>query len=234
MKRGNNNLQIFTDVTPFLRDVIILHSENGKILFTENYNQTTFGEDGLWKTIEFYSQNSSEITILASGTGKEDDGLRFELNDVDFGWESSNSINGNELQGIPNTVVLSGELNPGLNYLKIYKKGNPQIYSVAAYGGSNITNVKNESPIPNSISVDIHPNPFNITTNISYVTSSASHNKLKIYNSLGEKVAELVNEFQSPGSYKVNWHADQQSSGIYFCILEADNYFVVEKLLLLK
>ena len=131
-------------------------------------------------------------------------------------------------------MALSGELNPGPNYLKIYKKGNPQIYSVAAYGGSNITNVKNESPIPNSISVDIHPNPFNITTNISYVTSSASHNKLQIYNSLGEKVAELVNEFQSPGSYKLNWKADHQSSGIYFCILEADNYFVVEKLLLLK
>ncbi len=231
---GVNNLQMHTDITPFLRDVIILQSENGKTLFTENYNQTTTGEDGIWETIEFSSQSLSEITILISGTGKEDDGLRFELNDIDFGWESNQSINGNELQGIPNTVVLSGELNPEVNYLKIYKKGNPEIYSVAAYGSSNITGVKNQSRIPNSISVQIHPNPFNISTNISYLTNSSSQNKLQIFNSLGERVAELVNEFQSQGSYIVNWNADQKSSGIYFCILEVDNYFVVEKLLLLK
>ena len=232
--RGNNNLQIFTDVTPFLRDVIILHSANGKILFSENYNQSISSEDGLWKTIEFSSQNSDEITILASGTGEEGDGLRFELNEINFGWEYNNSINGTELLGIPNTVALSGELKPGLNYLKIYKKGNPEIYSVAAYGSSNVTNVKIGSGIPNSISLQINPNPFNISTNIRYVTNSTSKNKLQIFNSLGERVNELVNEFQSPGSYTVNWNADHQSSGIYFCILEADNYFVVEKLLLLK
>lgn len=232
--RGNNNLQIFTDVTPFLRDVIILHSANGKILFSENYNQSISSEDGLWKTIEFSSQNSDEITILASGTGEEGDGLRFELNEINFGWEYNNSINGTELLGIPNTVALSGELKPGLNYLKIYKKGNPEIYSVAAYGSSNVTNVKIGSGIPNSISLQINPNPFNISTNIRYVTNSTSKNKLQIFNSLGERVTELVNEFQSPGSYTVNWNADHQSSGIYFCILEADNYFVVEKLLLLK
>jgi hypothetical protein len=234
MNFGENNLQIHTDITPFLRDVIILNSTGGKTLFAKNFNQTLDGEDGLWKTLEFDSNNSNTITILISGTGNAGDALRFELNDTDFGWEGDNSIDGNNLQGIPNTVALTNNLSDGKNFLKIYKRGNPQIYSVAAYGSSNITNVENESQLPNLLSLKVYPNPFNIEATITYTTNSASLNKLKIYNSLGEDVATLVNELQPKGNYKLNWQADHQSAGIYFCILEADNYFTAEKLLLLK
>jgi hypothetical protein len=234
MNLGENNLQIHTDITPFLRDVIILNSAEGKTLFSNNYNQTIDSEDGLWETIEFDSHNSNFVTILISGTGKKGDALRFEINDTDFGWEGENSIDGNNLNNIPNTVVLTENLSDGKNFLKIHKRGNPQIYSVAAYGSSNISNVKNINQLPDVLSLNVYPNPFNIEAVITYTTNSASQNKLKIYNSLGENVATLVNKFQSKGSYKLNWNADHQSSGIYFCILEADNYFTVEKLILLK
>ena len=36
------------------------------------------------------------------------------------------------------------------------------------------------------------------------------------------------------GEYNLTWEANDMTSGIYICILESDNYFKVEKLLLLK
>jgi len=44
---------------------------------------------------------------------------------------------------------------------------------------------------------------------------------LTIYNSIGETVGLLVNEFQSEGNYEVVWNAESCPSGIYFYKLQA-------------
>ena len=44
-----------------------------------------------------------------------------------------------------------------------------------------------------------------------------------IYNMLGEKVTELVNEVQSAGKYKEVWNAGRFASGVYILRLEASS-----------
>lgn len=234
LDQGENNLEIYSCVTPFLRDVIVAYSDDGKVLFNRNYNETAEGEDGLWKTIEFDSHNSNKIAILISGTGNKNDGLRFELNNKNFGWKSEYAIDGDELKSIPNTIILSEELVNGKNFLKIYKKGSPQLYSIAAYGNSTITNIEVELEPKILPEITINPNPFNISTKINYSTRGFSKNKVTILNVLGEEIATLVNKFQPGGNHSIVWNAARQSSGIYFCIFQADDYFLVERILLLK
>ncbi len=85
-----------------------------------------------------------------------------------------------------------------------------------------------------------YPNPFNPTTTIRYSIPVASNIKLTIYNSLGQKISNLVNRFQSPGNYKVILNATDWGSGIYFYSINAYSvnnklrYKKVKKLLLLK
>ncbi len=79
-----------------------------------------------------------------------------------------------------------------------------------------------------------YPNPFNPTTSITYQLPQNGHVTLKIYNSLGQEVKELVNGYEEPGSYTVNFDAANLPSGIYFYKLQSGNITAVKKMLLLK
>jgi photosystem II stability/assembly factor-like uncharacterized protein len=68
-----------------------------------------------------------------------------------------------------------------------------------------------------------YPNPFNPATTIKYSVPAESNVKLIVYNSLGQKVSELVNSVQASGNYQVTWNASDFSSGIYFYTLEVSD-----------
>ncbi len=83
-----------------------------------------------------------------------------------------------------------------------------------------------------------YPNPFNPTTTIKYNLKDDVNVILNVYNIIGEKVATLVNEKQSAGSYSVQFDASSAmgglSSGTYFYKLIAGDFVSVKKMLLLK
>ncbi|HDP99973.1 MAG TPA: T9SS type A sorting domain-containing protein, partial [bacterium] len=79
-----------------------------------------------------------------------------------------------------------------------------------------------------------YPNPFNPETVINYSISQPGLVKLAVYNVLGQKVAELVNEHQTANSYKVTFDANNLTSGVYFYNLEVGDYSKTMKMMLLR
>ncbi len=79
-----------------------------------------------------------------------------------------------------------------------------------------------------------YPNPFNPTTEIGYSLPKASNVTLKIYNTIGQKVAVLVNKRQEAGMYNVSFNAASLSSGIYFYSIRTDENISVKKMMLLR
>jgi photosystem II stability/assembly factor-like uncharacterized protein len=84
-----------------------------------------------------------------------------------------------------------------------------------------------------------YPNPFNPTTTIKYTipnvgTSFMKFLKLKVYNTLGEEVATLVNEEKPAGIYSVKFDGGNLPSGVYIYRLTAGSYSSAKKLILLK
>ena len=65
-----------------------------------------------------------------------------------------------------------------------------------------------------------YPNPFNPSTTISYSFPKSATVSLRIFNALGQEVAQLVNERKEAGYYHVTWNATVPS-GIYFYRLQA-------------
>ncbi|MGA2667460.1 MAG: carboxypeptidase regulatory-like domain-containing protein, partial [Ignavibacteria bacterium] len=61
-----------------------------------------------------------------------------------------------------------------------------------------------------------YPNPFNPSTKISFDLPWAGNVKLTVYNSLGQFVKELLNEYKEAGSYTTEFNANTLSSGVYF------------------
>jgi photosystem II stability/assembly factor-like uncharacterized protein len=80
-----------------------------------------------------------------------------------------------------------------------------------------------------------YPNPFNPSTVIEFSLPEAVDNvRLTVYNSLGEKVTELVNSTLTSGSYMFQWNAQNVSAGIYFYELRTNNFVSMKKMSLLK
>ncbi|NUO78780.1 DUF4331 family protein, partial [candidate division KSB1 bacterium] len=67
-----------------------------------------------------------------------------------------------------------------------------------------------------------YPNPFNPTTEIKYAVTKDAAVKLRVFNSLGQEVATLVDKKLAPGTYTANWDARAFSTGTYFYRLEVD------------
>ena len=95
-----------------------------------------------------------------------------------------------------------------------------------------LSGAEEESIIPVQLSLkQNYPNPFNPATTIEYAIPNDSYVTLTVYNLLGQKVTELVNNNQKEGYYTVNFNASNLASGIYFYTLNTQNYNGTKKLL---
>ncbi|MBZ0198398.1 MAG: T9SS type A sorting domain-containing protein [Ignavibacteriaceae bacterium] len=79
-----------------------------------------------------------------------------------------------------------------------------------------------------------YPNPFNPSTVIQYAVPVQSHVRLIIYDALGRKVAEPVNEVKQSGRYKVNFAANNLASGVYFYTIRAADFKATNKMILIR
>jgi hypothetical protein len=92
-----------------------------------------------------------------------------------------------------------------------------------------------ESLLPRSTKLfQNYPNPFNPSTTIRYGLPHRSHVLLTVYNTLGQKVAELVDQDIDAGYHEVQFDGRKLASGAYFYRLQAGDFFQTRKLLLLK
>ena len=79
-----------------------------------------------------------------------------------------------------------------------------------------------------------YPNPFNPSTTIEYSVPKKSFVKLFIYNVMGKRIAEIVNEMVEPGSHRVVFQGQDFASGIYYYRLIYDGGMLTRKMILTK
>jgi len=113
----------------------------------------------------------------------------------------------------------------------LYKVENGQPTSIKQVPVSNEENPE----IPTSVSLkQNYPNPFNPTTTIRFELDQATFAKLTVYDLLGRKVRELVNEIRPAGTNTIQFDAANLASGIYLYRLEANGAAQTKRLTLIK
>lgn len=78
------------------------------------------------------------------------------------------------------------------------------------------------------------PNPFNPSTTIKFDLPEQGMVNLIVYDIVGRKVAELLNESKDAGVHVVSYDGSNLASGLYFYRLQAGKYSQVKRMLLLK
>jgi len=215
------------------------------------YNNTIVGwkSDGIQMgngTSDFYVRNN----IIAYCGAKDYDIRSVNSTDIDFGiaWQNGEETGWssimdplftNELEDDytitdASPAVDNGEHNP-FGFRIRYNGEGPDIGAFET--GDPLVGVaskpRNEIPSDYALSQN-YPNPFNPSTVIDYSIPESGLVTMKIYNVLGQEVAELVNEVKSAGKYKVTFDASQLTSGMYIYTITSGNYTATKKMMLLK
>ena len=89
--------------------------------------------------------------------------------------------------------------------------------------------------VPQSIELQQnYPNPFNPTTRIAFHLDESQQVRLDVYDVLGRRVATLVDEFKTAGTYTVTFNADGLASGMYLYRLQSDTMQRTRRMMLLQ
>jgi hypothetical protein len=139
-----------------------------------------------------------------------------------------------------NNITFSSTTEQDMMYVKkndgttdVYKLSdvNAIIFDGVIDGVSNITS--------QLFNVDIYPNPFQESTNISYTLDKYSYVEINIYNFKGKIIKSFLNGFQEPGNHLTTWEGTNSegikvSTGIYYYQLKIDNTVITKQAILIK
>ncbi len=79
-----------------------------------------------------------------------------------------------------------------------------------------------------------YPNPFNPSTVITFSIPQTDLVSLKVFNLLGQEVAELVNEVKSAGTSRVTFNSKNLSTGVYIYQLKSGDFTSTKKMMFIK
>jgi hypothetical protein len=79
-----------------------------------------------------------------------------------------------------------------------------------------------------------YPNPFNPSTTLRYGIPRNSYVSLRVYNTLGQMISQLVNGEQEAGYHEVRFDGSNLASGVYFYRFQAGEFAETRKFVLQK
>lgn len=98
----------------------------------------------------------------------------------------------------------------------------PEISGEGRVGTQSAQRLGTPSQTPDAVTLKgSYPNPVTSNATISYGLPSNSEVTLKVYNTLGQRVATLVDKTQSAGTHSIDFDASRLSSGAYLYRIEA-------------
>ena len=99
---------------------------------------------------------------------------------------------------------------------------------------TEVTSVKYNNLPQNFTLSENYPNPFNPSTNFKLNIKKGGFGQMVLYNSAGESLGVLINEYFAAGEYVRNINLENYSSGIYFVKFTINRFNEFKKIVLEK
>jgi|GEM_PF-3201201 len=109
-------------------------------------------------------------------------------------------------------------------------------YATARIGNEEEELIAAEEPVEELITFlyGVFPNPVNQFSTVKYALAEQAQARIYITNTLGNRVAVVSDSFQEPGEHTAVLDATTLSNGIYLCTLEAGNYKLTKRIVIIK
>lgn len=195
-----------------------------------------YDEDLPVELISFNAEKGNENkTILKWSTATETNNLGFTIERLKIirsneqVWEDVGFINGAGTTTETKTYSFVDEnLNPGK-----YKYRLKQIDFDGSFEYSKIVEIEIQLPDKFKLNQN-YPNPFNPKTKIEFQLPQSTNVKLTVFNILGEKVTEILNEELEAGFYSFYFDGKYHSSGVYIYQIKTPGFTQARKMILTK
>ncbi|KAA3633000.1 MAG: T9SS C-terminal target domain-containing protein [Calditrichaeota bacterium] len=146
--------------------------------------------------------------------------------------------------GVDATVIdveeFQGDLYVGGEFLRAGDKISAHIAKWTKGYATDINEPTGPEDLPQSFQLNQnYPNPFNPSTTVRFSLPKKSNVSLIIYNTIGQKVRNLVDKTYTAGEHEIVWDGKDDfgnvcATGIYFYKLESDEFVQSKKMLLLR
>ena len=148
---------------------------------------------------------------------------------------TNGGFNWYQQQTDPNSQAFISSISFSNDTIGWYSCAIGRIYKTTT-GGQWITNVSQISnEMPHSFGLEQNfPNPFNSQTRITFRVNVSDRYLIEIYDSKGNRIQQLLDQFLNAGNYSLNYDAETLSSGVYFYRLSGANMLVTRKMILLR
>lgn len=185
--------------------------------------------------------DSTNVQTLITTSYSNCDGISLDRNDHVYisTWGIQSVVRFDINFSMPAFIVTSGLSNPA----DIYVNRWTDTLAIPNAGNNTVPFV--QLTIPTNISDPVsrvedfrlyqnYPNPFNPVTKIGFTISNFVLTQLSIYDINGKEVDKLINENLSPGSYNIQWNAENFASGVYYYKLTVGNFSETKKMIFVK
>ncbi len=215
-------------------DKIFIGTDRGLFSSADNGNSWTESNSGLYNPTQsiFFDASTVDMATVKFGPNKTSV-IKGCLEDIDGDGDLDLMMHfDNKETGITKTDTKADLI--GKTFAGIDIKGSDSIKIVGNLKKEGIENAA-EDQIPKTYSLlQNYPNPFNPSTTIQFSLPQEGFTTIKIYNSLGQEVAQLISQYLNSGNYSVEWNASDFSSGVYYYIINAGRFIETKKLLLTR
>ena len=196
---------------------------------------STFTANNNGRTIQLNWETKTEVKLNKF----EIDRALASANDASVTWASVGSVPASGTSNSPKKYSYTEkDLQTGKYQYRLKMIDNDGSYKFSNIVETDITSPKNFELSQN------YPNPFNPSTRINYSIPFDSRVTLEVFNIIGERMGQIVNEEQSAGYYTVNFSSSNLNksitSGVYIYKINAvdkstGNIFTsIKKMMLLK
>ena len=194
-------------------NIITLKSEDSGETLQEVFNKSMRAFFRSSSNVMYFALEDAGINDNSEIYISEDDGLTF----IDFSEGISGEITSFEVD--KNGYLLAGTKANG-----IFRSKNI------------VTDIrKHQNIYPQKIDLfQNYPNPFNPKTTISFYLPKSEYVSIEIFNSLGQRIRNLVSERISIGNHKVTFNGSELTNGLYFYKITVGNFSDIKKMLLIK
>lgn len=197
-----------------------------KVLKTTNGGQTwavqTFMNSNMFKSMSWVEYFTTNNSIGYRGYMCGENGLIYVSYDLGDTWIRQTTPNINNLN-----CIYFPYLNLG------WAVGNNADVISTYNGGVLVNNIS--TSVPDGYKVyQNYPNPFNPATSIKFDILKSDFVRMEVFDGLGRKIEDLVNERLQPGSYSVEWNASSRPSGVYYYRISTADFTKTMKMTLIK
>ena len=224
--------------------VIVISGYNAQLSGSQSVPPVISSGSGTFTSLFFYADSGAELEYNITVEGLNITAAHFHAGSAgeSGGVIEAITFEGNSANGVwrfSDDDIVDMIRNAGV-YVNIHTSANPggEIRGQLLPGIIEVpVGVVDEdvAQLPTTVQLkQNYPNPFNPVTSIEYAIPYEDKIVLTIYNILGEEIIRLIDETQPAGNYEITWDATGSASGIYFYRLQAGDFVLTRKMVLLK